>query len=245
MPVIPWGILSLAGSTVLVVYLWVTSKLVEDDTWDKILSAWCLVWIITTAFSLPLYLKWRTEKATCLEGDLISPPQTVNHPIFAWAETQNLTWMGIPTDPVIKFVYDAGLRMRIEDHKLEVSTTVRDREGNVVVDIADNHWRVGPSPIVWDKNYTDTALEVEDRRGHVVLQITLRSNWMKIQGEWHDEHGNGARLREMPGKYGYGLLEFWLTPEKEKELSTGMIEPMFKYPSKEHWGELLPTPTRQ
>jgi hypothetical protein len=139
-------------------------------------------------------------------------------------------------------VYDAGLRITVDrDGILSVSTPIRDHNGRLVATIDNNEWRVYSGAT--DKNYTDNSLEVLDLRGHVVLQVTLLDDRVQIQGEWRDEFGKGCRLRqsspEDPLHKGMEMgLEIWDNKQGE-EYFEKTIPPRFKYPSNEHWRELV------
>jgi hypothetical protein len=93
--------------------------------------------------------------------------------------------------------------------------------------------------VVWDKNYTKNALEVKDRRGRIALQVLLFADAVRVQGEWWTEDHNGARiLRPYPFdrvKTGpvFVMMSPYLHPDEPH------IEPIFKYPSKEYWGEFV------
>jgi len=101
----------------------------------------------------------------------------------------------------------------------------RDRSGNLVANVKDNHWDVSDSKqSCWDKNYTNDALEVKDGRGRVVLQVRLLADGVRLQAEWHDENG---KL----------LLQF--TDNRYTDYDG--IAPLFKYPSSDHWGEMTET----
>ena len=50
------------------------------------------------------------------------------------------------------------LKFEKRKDKLFFSTLVRDRNGNLLVEIKDNKWRTSAS--CWDKNYTRDSLEV-------------------------------------------------------------------------------------
>jgi hypothetical protein len=75
--------------------------------------------------------------------------------------------------------------IRSDEHVvLTVSAlALRDASGNVVVEVNENRWETSPSKSVsWDKNYTRNALEVLDRRKHVVFQAVLLNNEIQLQG---------------------------------------------------------------
>jgi hypothetical protein len=122
------------------------------------------------------------------------------------------------------------------DRNILFSTTVRGRDGNLIVEIHQNKWRVSNQPNVsWDKNYNDDTIEVLDGRGRVVLQVRLFRNGVQIQGEWHHENGEGVRVSQ--NKDGEGTVDP-VDPMHDEH----PIERKFKYPSKGHWGELETKP---
>jgi hypothetical protein len=128
------------------------------------------------------------------------------------------------------------------DGLLKVSTRVTDAAGNLTAEIIRNEWKVLPPPGTWDRNYNNSALEVKDPKGRIVLQVSLATDAVQIQGAWHlgpewipagmdyvivraDPAGNGAQFVLYPKNPAPSVL--W--PE---------IKPLFAYPSERHLGEL-------
>jgi hypothetical protein len=111
--------------------------------------------------------------------------------------------------------------VRRDGNSLKLSTTVRDADGNLIVQVTDNEWTV-PTLNVWDKNYTRDALEVKDRKGRVVFQVKVQPDRVKLQIEWANIQSRLVVGGEMYSE------------------RTG-IRPMFRYPSSRYWGELDPT----
>jgi hypothetical protein len=110
-------------------------------------------------------------------------------------------------------------KMHRENNQILFSTTVRDKNGLLIVDIKDNHWTVASSTAqCWDKNYTDDRLEVLDGQGRVVLQLMLKPDKVIFQAEYAD--------------LGWAFIDGRLYNKDNG------IPPWFKYPSREHWGEL-------
>jgi hypothetical protein len=138
-----------------------------------------------------------------------------------------------------KIAYNVGLKIKRGPHGLEVSTKIRDKYGLIVADINDNHWTVKQTAI-WDKNYTDNALEVLDERDQVVFQIRFLFDRVQIQGEWRDEFGHGLRWSKCAAPDGstHGCITPWGNARTEQQ-NAQIIEPIFQYPSKEHWGEFV------
>ena len=114
------------------------------------------------------------------------------------------------------------LQLRRVGNTLLLSTTLRDSRDNLIVEIHDNVWQVPPERSqCWDKNYTDDSLEVKDGRGRVVLQLRIFPSKVTLQIEWPNLN---SHLVES-GKY----------------TKQDGIQPRFKYPSGEHWGEIDPS----
>jgi hypothetical protein len=102
-----------------------------------------------------------------------------------------------------------------------VSTTVRDRDGNVLIKIRNNCWQTAEKPIVWDKNYTADSIEVLNREDVSVFRIRLLRDRAVVEGEWY--------VRDTSNQTGQRSRVFVAT--------RNLHEPVFLYPSSEHWGE--------
>ncbi len=152
--------------------------------------------------------------------------------------------------------YDAPLDFWSTARGIELSTVVRDRSGNTVVEIDHNAWRVFP-PYCSDKNFTKSALEVLDSRGHVVLQVVMLSDRVLLQGEWHNDAGRGVMVinpqhrpefhkprdpQRSSGGWAAGDVEpdeASIFPLPNPGYAEKKILPMFRYPSERHWGETV------
>jgi hypothetical protein len=105
---------------------------------------------------------------------------------------------------------------RDKNGHIQISTTIRDPQGRLIVEINKNRWRVSDQKTeCWDKNYTRDSLEVKDGAGSVILQVRLFPNKVIMQAIWNVEH---VMMLDGP-------------------MEDGGIVPMFLYPSEEHWGE--------
>jgi len=249
-PVMPYGLIALLLSALLLVHMYLTLEWVEDDsTLDKLVGAWCVVLLVGTIAFPFLPTKWREEQAAANEGELVAPSDGQLYPdsdvrfqIGARADGTLMTWTGPQGADVLKIV-GSKLNIRRENGKLLVSTEVREKQsGNVIVSIIDNVWQTSNlQSVVWDKNYTANALEVKDGRGRVVFQIILLADRVRFQGEWWHEDGYGGLIMR-PFPYdpikGGPIIQYF-TPTYHPEEGP-QIQPMFRYPSKKHWSELAP-----
>jgi hypothetical protein len=78
-------------------------------------------------------------------------------------------------------------------------------------------------------------LEVKDGRDHIVLQLRLYPDRIKLQGEWFNDRGQDM------------LMVFNRAENKTQMIAKGsqydprmdsiMIEPLFQYPSSKHWAQ--------
>lgn len=179
--------------------------------------------------------QWKGEQSEALDGYLIPPK--LSKPTLALvvqigpAGPIYQLFTGSFSDPLF---YNAGVFVEQSNKGPEITTTVRDVDGNLVVKIEKNHWRVYP-PYCLDKNYTQDSLEVLDRRDYVVLQVRILPDKVQLQGEWYDDKGNGKQIMATgdPRKQSAILT----TLKRGTGVSQERIAEMFMYPSKDHWGE--------
>jgi hypothetical protein len=190
----------------------------------------------------PIMATWHKEQAAVTSRTLEAPESEQRFPdgqvqfqIGTDADGTRFNWTG-GNGPIMDLVGDK-LSIQRKSGKLLLTTQVRDQQGKIVVQVTDNEWQVSPdSSICWDKNYTRNSFEVKDGRGRVVLQVILLPESVRIQGEWWHEDGNGVRImRPFPyDRVGTGPIFVKMT--KIYHPDDPAIEPMFQYPSKDHWG---------
>jgi hypothetical protein len=132
---------------------------------------------------------------------------------------------------------EMGVEIRVQAGQIKVSTAIRDRHGNIVADIVDNEWRVNPNN-VFDRNYSDNALEVKDNAGNVILQMELIDDVVHFQGVVYDsKRGLSALFAEAEQNPALkGREGIWEYQKPGDDFKT-RIKPLFKYPSDLHLGE--------
>src|SRR5579863_7932779 len=104
------------------------------------------------------------------EGDLIGAGMTFTDGqargfplVQIGGTTLIMTPDGVPN--IFQFFPDAPVRIGWGKKGPLLTTTIRDRNGNLVAYVKDNHWKVYPFYSA-DKNYTKDSLEIEDNAGH-------------------------------------------------------------------------------
>jgi hypothetical protein len=231
------------------VALWLYVRWVFASEWaltiskrTRFLAQYGSLALFVAALWYPAERVYRVQMANKSSGDLRGAGE-----VFTDTAQRAMPWIQIgdsksvfvplpPRDgqpyPIFQWFYDAGFKVEFGKNGPLVTTPIRDRFGNLVVDVKQNHWTVYP-PFCSDKNYTADALEVLDSSGHVILQLRLLPDRVQIQGEWWDNQGNGRRLMRRRNTENGEIIPLGPQNQHNDEL----IEPMFKYKSADHWGE--------
>ncbi len=195
-----------------------------------------------TAKKKPADSQRREKMAAALEGDLRGAGDAFDDgklritPMVQIGTTESILEL-LPSsqlEPSFKPFPDAEFRVEFGRQWPLVSTTVRDSKGHIIATINKNHWRVYP-PYCQEKNYTEDALEVLDSSLHVVLQLKLLQDRVQVQGEWWDNQGHGQRISRSSDPKRGQLVH--LGPQVKS--NEALIQPMFRYPSKQHWQEFV------
>jgi hypothetical protein len=187
------------------------------------------------------YDQWREERAAAQEGDLPGAGMIFTDGLkrgFPMVQIGKGTIFVMTPDGVsdiFPFFKDSGVKIEWGKKGPLLTTVVRDRNGNLVAEVKKNHWKIYPL-FSADKNYTKDALEVQDSAGHVVLQVRILSGTIQIQGEWWDTQGSGVRMMQLPDpKAGSQVVRM----NRQNQHNDALLEPMFEYPSKDRWGEVV------
>jgi hypothetical protein len=121
-------------------------------------------------------------------------------------------------------------RFHLSGGRLFVTTTMYDKDGNLVAELIDNEWALNKNAL-YDRNYTSSVVEVRDNRGHVVLQVVHFGDTVHLAGTLHCCNGWTAIL----GPIGKDGAVFDLRPPgipNEYEVAA-----LCRYPSAAHLGE--------
>jgi hypothetical protein len=207
--------------------------------WDvKFAWSFVLTMVMFVIFKAPIYHMWRSERSAATEGELkLDKPFPTFFRVMEVGDSGAwFTWLPGTYLEQMRPAYDSGFRIEGSSTGLQVSTQVRDGNGNLLLEVTNNRWKIYPA-FCSDKNYTNDSLEVLDNRGHVIFQLKLLPDEIRIQGEWYDGIGQGVQVIKSSDPKTPGAL---FIPEDHKRglVSTQLIQPLFVYPSKEHWGEI-------
>jgi hypothetical protein len=121
------------------------------------------------------------------------------------------------------------LTLNLKHGKLLVTTTIRDNHGQIVAELTNNEWRTNKNSI-FDRNYTDNALEVRDQNGKVALQVVHFGDTIHLAGIFRCRSGWTNVFCPVPE--GGAIIDI-RPPGQEPQHS---ITPIFEYPSDLHFG---------
>jgi hypothetical protein len=130
---------------------------------------------------------------------------------------------------------EISLDIRERDNKILVSTVVRDSDGFLIAKLQDNEWKINPPPRSFDRNYNDNMLELKDSNGDIVFQIRVLKDKVQLNGVFYGSSGFGIAFMPPPAHKPEWVPIYYL--EKNQQPSQ-KLNPIFKYPSGEHLGEL-------
>lgn len=121
------------------------------------------------------------------------------------------------------------ISLKNEHGKLLISFKIRDENGSLIAELVDNEWKLNKN-LIFDRNYTDQALEVRDSAGKVVLQIFNHGSVIQLAGVFRSKDGRILKIIPNPDGAGGALFD-------RKADSAYEITAIFKYPSSLHPGE--------
>ena len=111
-----------------------------------------------------------------------------------------------------------------EDGRILLSAKIRNEKGELIAEIRDNEWKFN-SDLLFDRNYTNFAIEVRERTGNVVLQVADLGDVIHFEGILRCRNGRTFTVGrdERGAVFGFGP-------------NTVSIPEIFEYPSALHFG---------
>jgi hypothetical protein len=126
---------------------------------------------------------------------------------------------------------NGGVEIYEENGNIKLNARIRDKSGQLIAEIIDNEWTLNHN-YMFDRNYSNNALEVINNYGNVVLQLQYISNVILFQGVVFNDQGKCVAFWE--GNDGRGQAVMYGSVETN---FTVPIKRIFKYPSWEHLGK--------
>jgi hypothetical protein len=183
--------------------------------------------------------QWIGEQSNVLEG-FLEPLKRSQNPQadieWGFGSKGTIFHYHYPSnDNDLNVLHELGFTVEIKNGIPVLTTPVKDRSGNIIAIIAQNHWTVRPQ-FSLDKNYTQDTLEVLDSTGHSVIQVRVLGDLIQINGEWRDEYGQGIEITGDDN--GVVRVNRWKNAHEEMETEKA-LHPIFNYPSKLYWQQFL------
>jgi hypothetical protein len=200
-------------------------------SWNLLRNKWqaavALISLPLTLFgALGVYWYLRDSKRNATSGVVSSSTQAAALSISVGsAEFRMLSKDGVVFD-------EAGvplLSIRLLNGKLLVTTRVRDANGSLIAEMSDNEWTHQSKPAIFDRNYTENALEIRDSAGRVVLQVADLGNTINVAAVFHCKNGWTYLVGPLAGGSGVEL-------RPPGEPLTSQIPTICDYPSELHFG---------
>jgi hypothetical protein len=133
---------------------------------------------------------------------------------------------------------DCELKVETVNSETKVSMVLLDAGANVIAKLVRNDWDWGGRPVSFDRNYNKDSIEVQDNSGHIVLQLAVLQDRVRLQLVCFRKNGNRAymiQFKQHPTGARDALVSFNNTA---KDDLAEVIKPLFRYPSSLHFGEL-------
>lgn len=135
-----------------------------------------------------LYWHWQDKKSHAISGVLTSSAETSSSfPILSVGLIHIM--LASPNGVFLSDEKEPLLSLRVEGNRLFVSTAIRNEKGDLIAELKDNEWTLQQQPAIFDRNYTNSILEVRNSTGNIALQIVDLGNTIHVAGIFHCRNG--------------------------------------------------------
>jgi len=259
-----WPYVTIGSTTVVAIITWFIQNI--PPQFKIAVTVLILIAVVGQVFTLRVQHqeKQLSRYFGTLKGPVVtvlSPRQEVYPKLKLGDSNTFIVWQGHGSEPLLRFLKDNELIIWVEEGKLKISTKIRDSDGKLITEIIGNDW-ILKREALWDRNYNENALEVKNGEGDVILQVFMKEDYIQFAAKMYGRNGEGfaigsARFREEDlTRHTEGKLKVVAAKDGPKEVKVGdvvavmerrppgcplelYIEPIFKYPSKQHFHELL------
>jgi hypothetical protein len=166
------------------------------------------------------------------DSQIMLNPKSGIYPVLEIGDSgANFIYTGQKDLPIFKFLERSFLTVRKDEDQIKVSIQIRSRQDGLVAELVHNEWKINPQAI-FDRNYSKDALEVRDKNGDIVLQVKIKADKVQLQFKSYGSNEDAFAMIKDPSGDG-GLMI-----KGRQEVEKAVINPLFKYPSDLHFGEL-------
>ncbi len=131
------------------------------------------------------YQRYHGSKLATTSGVITSPQASTMSVSVGSAEFVMLSSDGVVFDDSKEPLF----QIRLVSGRLLVTTRIRDENGNLIAEMTDNEWKHQQAPAIFDRNYTQAALEIRDRSGTVALQVANLGRTIAVAAIFHCPNG--------------------------------------------------------
>jgi hypothetical protein len=222
--------------------------------------------VIADHFARPLF-RWVLGAASLgvflFLGTLIRPEPSLTGTVAPPLASRIKSWWAKPQDPIpaielgqtgVVFNWEtkngamnltlpmfdgiSSLKFELVDGQTVVTTNVFDDTGALIATVERNQWKVAEQPASWDRNYSDSALEIKDRHGRVIFQLVATGDHVQIQGEWRTDAKHHVVRKDGKPIEGFRIANGAMMTNPRDDQKHERIKPIFKYPGDENLGDL-------
>jgi len=186
-----------------------------------------LIGFVSLGLGIAALLFYLHDKNITATSGLIKSDGTANRKYIAVGSTRFI--VDSPDNIFLREGTQPLVSLRIENQKLYVSSTIRNKNGEIIAELKDNEWQLNENSY-FDRNYNDQVLEVRDNSGNIVLQLANFGNVIHFAGIFNCKNGKTYAL--IPTGQSGAIME--MRP-KGIELEH-KIDPICEYPSDLHFG---------
>lgn len=199
-------------------------SIIKSDNWlkrysKKILAVFAFICSIVGLIGFYLYLQDKKQNTT---SGIITHYKNTSKKIVQiggarfFINTENGIFIKDKNEPFVSF--------KIINGKLLVSSSIKNKKGELIAELKDNVWTHQVKPFIFDRNYNNHSLEIRDNTGKIVLQVVDFGYAIHLAGIFRCRNGNTVAL--IPTNDGGKMSRFAPNQEPKDE-----IKPICKYPS--------------
>lgn len=164
-------------------------NIISSDKNQRVFTIFILVFMFVI-FIVQFFLQTKENFSETYSGTLNSPVKSeVIFPVFKLGTT-SMEWGGPQNIPAITFANGDYIQVSMVNGKINLTTQIRDNNGNLIGDIINNKWRIYSTQFILDRNFNKNSLEIKNLKGDLTFQVQLSGNEIKIAGYYYTKSGD-------------------------------------------------------
>jgi hypothetical protein len=187
-------------------------------------AALIVMYVFTAAIAVfQMYIQFQVDFKNQYDGILSSPIiSTSTEPAFVFGDVV-LNWNGASDTPQFELEDGDYFEESMIGGKVNITLQIRDKNGNLIGDIINNHWRIYSPQFILDRNFNSNSLEIKDLKGDITFQVRLEGNKVYLAGYFYPKSGNGQKLFIQP--WVEDIMFLYPSIENPRKLNPNAISP--------------------